>query len=137
MLTRDVYQHAKDFPLTDRIDLDLAIEEHKKELNFAVARTEIKRGSHTDSYGQTRKFWRVSFFKTEQHLPIATHSASAKNVTTPEIHRFSMQVSRFVAVHTPLIAAECKRRGISKWRSTFEERHDSSGGEVYWVSVYA
>jgi len=137
MLTRDVYQRTEEFPLSDRFDLDLAIERYKLLLDFTVARVEIKRGSHTDSVGQTRKFWRVAFYKSEQHFPVASHSASSKNVKTPETYRFSMEVSRAIAVHAPLIAAECRKREIDLWRTTFEERHNSNGDEIYLASVYA
>jgi len=137
MLTRDIYQLTEEFPLSDRFDLDLAIEKYKLGLGFTVSRVEIKRGSHTDSVGQTRKFWRVSFYKTEQHLPIASHSATSKNVTVPESYRFSLEVDRAIAVHAPLIAAECRKRGIDLWRTTFEERHNSNGDEIYLASVYA
>jgi len=137
MLTRDIYQHAKEFPPTDRIDLDLAIEDYARGLDFTVSRTEIKRGSHTDSDGQTRKFWRVGFYKSEQQFPVVVHSASSKNVTVPESYRFSMEVSRSIAVHAPLISAECRKRGIDLWRTTFEERHNSNGDEIYLASIYA
>jgi len=137
MLTRDIYQLTEEFPLSDRFDLDLAIEKYKLGLGFTVARTEIKRGSHTDSVGQTRKFWRVAFYKSEQHFPIATHSASSKNVKTPETYRFSMEVDRAIAIHSPQIAAECRKRDITLWRTTFEERHNSNGDEIYLASVYA
>jgi len=137
MLTRDIYQLTEEFPLSDRLDLDLAIERYKLLLDFTVARVEIKRGSHTDSCGQTRKFWRVSFYKSEQHFPIASHSASSKNVTVPESYKFSMEVDRAIAVHAPQIAAECRKRGITLWRTTFEERHNSNGDEIYLASVYA
>ena len=137
MLTRDIYQLTEEFPLSDRFDLDLAIEKYKLGLGFTVARVEIKRGSHTDSVGQTRKFWRVAFYKSEQHFPIASHSASSKNVTVPEVYRFSLEVDRAIAIHSPQIAAECRKREIDLWRTTFEERHNSNGDEIYLASVYA
>ena len=40
MLTRDIYQLTKEFPLTDRIDLDLAIEKYIAIIDLVRHRSE-------------------------------------------------------------------------------------------------
>lgn len=119
--------------------LNIEIAKYCQEQGFKASRVEAKEQMRAGGLdGDFAKIWILHFFKQVELEPVASTIDPHLKKKVAEQFAFEMTVPIDRPAHSDeQIAAQCFARGIQRWRSTFQRRHNEQGVEVYWVTVFA
>jgi len=122
-----------------RSRLNIEIAKYCQKQGFKASRVEAKEQMRAGGLdGDFVKIWTLYFFKQVELEPVASTIDPRLKKNGTEKFAFEMIVPIDQPAYSDQqIAAQCFDRGIQRWRSTFQRRHNEQGVEVYWVTVFA